>query len=106
MLKRTRLNEDLIIVIDYNGNTYRTVKTLSMQDYKYVVDVLEAVRYVYGEDKPPMCIYNHIPNNISERYVDCVLANLFSRDENGDIIYPSSIEDMRIVSDLGCFSIE
>lgn len=37
MIKRDILNEDLVVIIDYNGYGKRNVTTLSMQDYEGVI---------------------------------------------------------------------
>lgn len=39
MIKRDILNEDLVVIIDYNGYAKRSVKALSIQDYEGIVKI-------------------------------------------------------------------
>ena len=110
MIKRDILNEDLVVIIDYNGYAERSVTTPSMQDYEGIVRILDIVKEVYAKKtftstKPADIIMKNVPDNYSGRYCECVLTNLFGVNNNGDIIYPTSIEEIRIVNDRGCFSI-
>ena len=105
MIKRDCLNEDLVVIIDCNGYAERIVKTLSMQSYVWIVKILEIVINTYYHDRPVDLIYECVPENITEEYMRCVIKDLFGTDDKGDIIYPSSIEELRIVNDKGCFRI-
>lgn len=105
MIKKDILNEDLVVIVDCNGYGERVVTTLSMQDYVWIVKILEIVMNVYKYNRPVDYIYKSVPENITEQYMRCVLKNIFGTDDKGNIIYPSSIEELRIVNDKGCFRI-
>ena len=110
MIKRDILNEDLVVIIDYNDYAKRSVTTQSMQDYEGIVRILDIVKDVYAkktftDTKPADIIMKYVPDNYSGRYCECVLKNLFGTDDKGNIVYPTSIEEIRIVNDRGCFSI-
>ena len=49
MIKRDILNEDLVVIIDYNGYAKRSVTTPSMQDYEGIVKILDIVKEVYAK---------------------------------------------------------
>lgn len=110
MIRRDILNEDLVVIIDYNGYAKRSVTTPSMQDYEGIVKILDIVKEVYAKKtftgtKPADIIMKNVPDNYSGRYCECVLTNLFGADDKGNVIYPTSIEEIKIVNDRGCFSI-
>ena len=110
MIKRDILNEDLVVIIDYNGYAKRSVTTPSMQDYEGIVKILDIVKSAYNNMKPTSTkpadvIMKNVPFNYSGRYCECVLKNLFGADDKGNVIYPTSIEEIKIVNDRGCFSI-
>lgn len=112
MIKRDILNEDLVVIIDYNDYAKRSVKALSMQDYEGIVKILDIVKTAYNnmkllstKPKPADMIMKNVPFNYSGRYCECILKNLFGADYKGNIVYPTSIEEIRIVNDRGCFSI-
>lgn len=105
MIKKDCLNEDLVVIIDCNGYGKRLVTTLSMQDYFWIIKILEIVMNVYKYNHPVDCIYKSVPENTTEQYMRCVLKNIFGEDAKGNILYPNSIEELRIVNDKGCFRI-
>lgn len=105
MVKKDCLNEDLVVIVDCNGYGERIVTTLSMQDYFWIIKILEIVMNVYKYNRPVDCIYKSIPENTTEQYMRCVLKNIFGEDAKGNILYPNSIEELRIVNDKGCFRI-
>lgn len=110
MIKRDILNEDLMVIIDHNGYAKRSVTTPSMQDYDGIVRILDIVKEVYAKKtftgtKPADIIMKNVPDNYSDRYCECVLKNLFGADNKGNVAYPNSIEEIKIVNDHGCFSI-
>ena len=105
MIMKDCLNEDLVVIVDCNGYGERIVTTLSMQDYFWIIKILEIVMTVYKYNRPVDCIYKSIPENITEQYMRCVLKNIFGEDSKGNILYPNSIEELRIVNDKGCFRI-
>ena len=105
MIKKDCLNEDLVIIGDCNGYGKRIVTTLSMQDYFWIIKILEIVMTVYKYNHTVDCIYKSVPENTTERYMRCVLKNIFGEDAKGNILYPNSIEELRIVNDKGCFRI-
>lgn len=105
MLRKDILCEDIIIIVDYNGNIKRAVKTFNMQHYAFIVDLLESLLGKYNNDEPLSWIYNELSENLSKEYINSILSELFGVDDNDNINYPDSIEEIKIVSDLGCFNV-